>query len=182
MLSNIYALIDSVVQDQNRTISRVRLVEDETLSVLSNSTPLCVFHDDGSTTIPHPTKPFLVVHKRCTPAPVRKMRYMQRHLTVATNNTLPRQQLSPVAISTEPTSTKNNNVQVYPTIGIPLDRNMVLPRTTKATMENELLCWNEFQSQSSGDQNEMVDDGVVLARLSEHILSPRPSKQEILEI
>jgi len=42
--------------------------------------------------------------------------------------------------------------------------------------------WAEFERQASGDVDEMIDEGIVSARLSEHILSPKPKKSEKVNI
>ena len=48
--------------------------------------------------------------------------------------------------------------------------------------DSENSGWEEFEQQSSGDVDDMEDEGIATALLSEHILSPRPKKGEIVVI
>ena len=164
--SNIYTLIDALVKDSRNlgindywddTQSRRTAVS---ISIFSNTTKsLCIFHDDESVTIAaraRNIKPrFIAIRKRSPTASVDR-HCKERHCG---HRGSPR-----AAFYNHPL----REVQPSPA------RSDFGQRVIPAGMSG----WEEFERQASGDIDEMVDEGVATARLSEHILSPTPKRQE----
>lgn len=132
-------------------------------SIFSSATPLYVF-DDGSVTTAGRKKPFIVVQKRCTPAPLPRKRALRQDVRGSSN-----------------TSSSSQQSRRRPRI-VTRSNDCIVRHLDEHIMHDLSPSWTEFQRQSSGDIDEMVDEAVAALRLSEHVLSFEPKKREMVDL